>query len=430
MIMASRRCDVLVVGAGIIGLASAYHIKEAHPELSVLIIDRNAAVGQGDTAKSNAALRDTFTSTVNRTLARGTIDFYRHVQEDLGVNLNLDMVGYLWLLSKAQADGLESLEEEMRKQGTKFRTYETDELAAIIPDLIPRPTSQESRLMGLESVEKGLLGIDCGTVAPELIVKFYENELQRLGAEFQFLTEAKTLQLAARKSLGLPGEPLVWQEKFFRQTETNDGPIVADTIVMSAGIRNPLLLDPLGVDCMIKPRKNQLFKISAPAIQRLLNTNGFNDLGTIPFTILPKGEVYFRPVKRESSFWVAAVAGFGRPFRFEDEPAAEEPYYTENVYPVLSEYFPCFRNLRPANMWAGFYDVNSLDATPIVARVENCIITAGLSGSGIMKADAVGRIAAALYDDKDEAKLYGKYRISTTQVGLVNRRVEQEKFVI
>jgi glycine/D-amino acid oxidase-like deaminating enzyme len=97
---------------------------------------------------------------------------------------------------------------------------------------------------------------------------------------------------------------------------------------------------------------------------------------------------------------------------------------------VLSEYFPCFTTLRPANMWAGLYDVNSLDSTPIVARVENCIFTAGMSGSGIMKADAVGRIAAALHDHKEEAALYGNYNITTAQVGLANRRVEQEKFVI
>lgn len=428
--MSSRRCDVLVVGAGIIGLASAYHIKEAHPELSVLVIDRNAAVGQGDTAKSNAALRDTFTSTVNRTLARSTIDFYKHIQKDLGFNLNLDMVGYLWLLSKAQANGLASVEEEMRRQGTRFRAYETDELAEMIPDLVPQPTSQESALMGLEPVEKGLFGVDCGTVAPELIVKFYEKELERLGVEFQFLTEARSLQLAARKSLGLPGEPLVWQEKYFRQVETNRGPISANTIVLSAGTRNPSLLDPVGVDCMIKPRKNQLFQIRGPTIQRLLNTSGFNELRTIPFTILPKGEVYFRPVKRESSFWVAALAGFGRPFGLDEQPVADEAYYTQNVYPVVSEYFPCFRNLRPTNMWAGMYDVNSLDSTPIVARVENCIITAGMSGSGIMKADSVGRIASALLDGKEEAALYGGRSISTGKVGLTDRAVEPEKFVI
>jgi FAD-dependent oxidoreductase domain-containing protein 1 len=428
--MASTRYDVLVIGAGIIGLSSAYHIKQNHPELSVLVIDRAHAVGQGDTAKSNAALRDTFTSTVNRTLARSSIEFYKHVQSEIGFNLNLDLVGYLWLLSENQVREYEAVEAEMRGQGTRLRTVEPDELGDLIPDLVLQPSSQQSGLMGLEGVEKGLFSIDCGTVAPELIVKFYENELKNLGAKFQFGTEAKAIRLAAKKSLGLPGEPLVWQDKVFKEVDTNHGPILADTIVLSAGTRNPQLLDPVGIDCMVKPRKNQLFQLRGSPLQRLLTTKGFNEQNTTPFTILPKGEVYFRPVPRERSLWVGAVAGLGHPFMLEEEPAADETYYAQNIYPVLSEYFPCFANLRPVNMWAGFYDVNSLDSTPIVAGVGNCIITAGLSGSGIMKADSVGRIAAALFDHKDEATLFGDRRISTAKVGLVNRAVEQEKFVI
>jgi glycine/D-amino acid oxidase-like deaminating enzyme len=284
--------------------------------------------------------------------------------------------------------------------------------------------------MGLESVEKGLFGIDCGTVAPELIVKFYENELKKLGAEFQFGTEAEAIRLGAKKSLGLPGEPFVWQDKVFKQVDTNRGPISADTIVLSAGTRNPQLLDPVGIDCMVKPRKNQLFQLRGPPLQQLLNTKGFNEQNIIPFTILPKGQVYLRPAPSEKSLWIAAAAGLGQPFRLEEEPVADGSFYTQNIYPVLSEYFPCFTNLRPVNMWAGFYDINSLDSTPIVAKMENCIITAGLSGSGIMKADSVGRIAAALFDGKEEATLFGNRRISATKLGLVNRAVEQEKFVI
>ncbi len=428
--MANKRYDVLVVGAGIIGLSSAYHIKQNHPDLSVLIIDRAPAAGQGDTAKSNAALRDTFTSHVNRTLARSSIEFYKHVQSEIGFNLNLDLVGYLWLLSKDQVREYEAVETEMREQGTRLRTVESNELGALIPDLVMQPSSQQSRLMELENVEKGLFGIDCGIVAPELIVKFYENELTKLGAKFQFGTEAQGIRLGAKKSLGLPGEPFVWQEKNIKEIDTNRGPISADVIVLSAGTRNPLLLDPVGIDCMIKPRKNQLFQLRAPGLQRLLKTKGFNEQNIIPFTILPKGEVYLRPAPRESSLWIAAAVGLGQPFRLEEEPAADGAFYTQNIYPVLSEYFPCFTDLRPVNMWAGFYDVNSLDSTPIVARIGNCIITAGLSGSGIMKADSVGRIAAALFDDKEEATLFGNRCISTMKLGLVNRAVEKEKFVI
>lgn len=428
--MTATRYDVLVIGAGIVGLSSAYHTKRAHPDLSVLIIDRAPAAGQGDTAKSNAALRDTFTSHVNRTLARSSIEFYKHVQSEIGFNLNLDLVGYLWLLSKKQVREYEAVEAEMREQGTRLRTVEPNEIADLIPDLVLQPSSQQSKLMELESVEKGLLGIDCGTVAPELIVKFYENELRKLGVEFQFGTEAETIRLGAKKSLGLPGEPLVWQEKIFKEVDTNRGPISASMFVFSAGTRNPLLLDPVGIDCMVKPRKNQLFQLRAPALHRLLNTRGFNEQHIIPFTILPNGHVYLRPAPREGSMWIAAAVGLGQPFRLEEEPFADEEFYTQNIYPVLSEYFPCFTNLRPVNMWAGFYDVNSLDSTPIVAKVGNSIITTGLSGSGIMKADSVGRIVSALFDDKDEATLFGNRRISTSLVGLVNRVVDKEKFVI
>jgi glycine/D-amino acid oxidase-like deaminating enzyme len=115
---------------------------------------------------------------------------------------------------------------------------------------------------------------------------------------------------------------------------------------------------------------------------------------------------------------------------FEEEPAAEESYFTMNIYPILSEYFPCFANLRPANSWAGLYDVNSLDATPIIDKVKNCILITGMSGSGIMKADAVGRIAAAHLKNAEEATLYGGVSISTSRLGLSNRNIGKEQFVL
>ena len=179
---------------------------------------------------------------------------------------------------------------------------------------------------------------------------------------------------------------------------------------------------------MSKPRNSRSSR-SGAQLDKLLSTGGFNEQNTVPFTILPKG-AYFRPVRSEKSFWVSAAEGVGTPFSFQDEPIAEESFYTYNIYPTLSEYFPIFANQRPVNSWAGFYDINSIDSTPIIDRVANCIIATGMSGSGIMKADAVGRMAAAIYDGKDEATLFGDKRISTTRLGLTNRSVGKEEFVI
>ena len=426
----AARVDVLVVGAGVIGLSAAYHIKMAEPNLSILIIDRGAAAGQGDTAKSMAGVRDMFTSDVNRVLARSTIDFYRHVQSELGFNLNLEMIGYLWLVTEGEFKRFETLVLGMREQGVRFRTLERRELTDLLPELVLDPSSEQSKMMGLEGVYRGVQGLDCGIVSPELVARFYETELQKLGVEFQFRTNVKSLRLEAKASLGLPGEPYVWQDKAFGGVQTGNGIITADTIILAAGARTPMLLDPIGIDCLVKPKKRQVFQLRGAALEQLFNKRGFNEQNTVPFTILPKGGVLLRPMRGEKSFWAVSADDLGRPFTFEDEPSAEDAYYTYNIAPILSEYFPCFANLRPVNSWAGLYDINSLDSTPIIDRINNCILATGMSGSGIMKADAVGRMVAAIYQGKDEAALYEDRRISTTGLRLTNRSVGKEEFVI
>ena len=428
--MSSKHYDVLVVGAGVIGLSTAYHIKQAHPELSVLIVDRKAAPAQGDTAKSMAAVRDTFTSDVNRLLASSSIDFYKYVQTKLGFDLDLELIGYLWLLTEREFKSFESVAPGMTQQGIRFKVLEPNQFSNLIPDLVLNPSTEQSKLMNLESIYRAVQGLDCGTVAPDLISKFFETEYRKLNGEFQFGVEAKALRVVAKKSLELPGEPYVWQDKSIAGIETAKGPILADVTVVAAGARTAMLFDPIGIDCYMKPKKRQIFQLKGSSLDRLLSTKGFNEENTVPFTILPKGGVVFRPVKGEKAFWVSAADDVGRAFSFEEEPSAEEMYFTMNIYPILTEYFPCFTNVRPATSWAGFYDINSLDGTPIVDKIDNCILATGMSGSGIMKADSIGRLAAAIYDGKKEATLFGNRTISTTRLGLTNRNVGHEQFVI
>ena len=151
--VSSKHYDVLVVGAGVIGLSTAYHIKQAHPDLSVLIVDRKSAPAQGDTAKSMAAVRDTFTSDVNRLLASSSIDFYRHVQTKQGFNLDLELIGYLWLLTEPQFKLFESVAPRMTEQGIRFKILEPNEVSSMIPDLVSNPSSDQSKLMDLGNTQ-------------------------------------------------------------------------------------------------------------------------------------------------------------------------------------------------------------------------------------------------------------------------------------
>jgi glycine/D-amino acid oxidase-like deaminating enzyme len=425
-----KHWDVLVVGAGIIGLSTAYHIKKDNSDLSVLMVDRNAAAAQADTRKTMGGIRDTFSSETNRLLAKSSIEFYQHVQNELHFNLNLQLIGYLWLLTEREFKTFEPLETEMRKQGVRLRTYDRKDLASLIPELVLDPKTKQSNLIGIENIYKALQGLDCGIVSPELIAKFYEEEFKKQGGELQFNTEVKSLCLEAKNKLDLPGEPHIWQEKVFSGVKTSRRFIKADTIIVATGARTSTLLDPIGIDCLIKPKKRQVFQIKSPAAEKLINTKGFNESNTIPFTILPKSGVCLRPIRGEKSFWVTAEDDLGRGLGYEEEPMPEESYFTYGIYPILTEYFPYFANIHPANSWAGFYDVNSIDSQPIIDRVHNCILVVGTSGSGIIKADAVGRMAAAIFKGNDEATLYGGRRISTRLLRLTNRSVTKEELVV
>ena len=49
----SARVDVAVVGGGIVGLASAFRLLEARPDLEVVVLEREAEVGQGQSSRNS-----------------------------------------------------------------------------------------------------------------------------------------------------------------------------------------------------------------------------------------------------------------------------------------------------------------------------------------------------------------------------------------
>ena len=58
--------EVIIIGAGILGLASAYHILKRSRQLDLLVLDRLKGPGRGNTARSAAAYRVMFSSPLNR----------------------------------------------------------------------------------------------------------------------------------------------------------------------------------------------------------------------------------------------------------------------------------------------------------------------------------------------------------------------------
>jgi glycine/D-amino acid oxidase-like deaminating enzyme len=424
-------CDVLVVGAGVLGLSSAYHIKRIDPSKRVVVIERLGGPGQGNTAKSMGAFRNIFTSETNYILTDSTIDWLLHLQGELGHDLRLHMIGYLWLFSEPQYRRLSGPLSKIKARGTETTTYEEDELRRIIPDLVTDfSEDEEADLMGLEEVSFGVLGHKCGSLDADALAKSYERLFLELGGEVQYGTEARRLLHRPVTELGIPGEPFVWQESGIAGAETTRGVIEAETTVVACGAWAEGLLSPIGLESFTRPKKRQLFAFKDPKLGSLLKVSGLNEEGVLPLTVLPRAGIYLKAELTEGSIWLGCADDLGRKFELEDDPQAEEDYYSNNIYHALVKYLPCFADVRPMNSWAGQYDINSFDETPIVEPGAGIIYVGASSGSGIMKSDALARIVDAVYEEEPEAELYGGRRFRVSDIGVKNRRIERESLVI
>lgn len=420
------RFDVAVIGAGIVGLTSAYYIKKNNPDVNIVVVDRAPTYAQGNTARSAAGFRDMFSSDMNFSLSNSTIGFYRNVQDELKYDLGMDFVGYLFLVN-AEDPRLKLLENISRK--TSVKTLDADALSNY--DFLKTKLDPETRdLMNLKDIDLGILGENCGTIEPELVADFYYNAALRLGVQFMFNTAVKEFRLQPVEPLDYPGEPFLWQKKHLKYLETNNGRIEADIFIAATDVWTTELLDPTGIDSHIRPKKRQVFQISGPTVESILYGWDRNEEGVLPFTILPSYGVYLRPAPKYKSLWVGTADDYNRDYSFTEDPDAEKSYYENNIAQVLQAYFPTLSYPKVTGMWAGYYAYNTLDGTPYIFKDLNIIIAGATSGSGILKGDSLGRIVEAVYSGKEYAELYGGRKFKASALGITHREVDREDFII
>ena len=63
-------------------------------------------------------------------------------------------------------------------------------------------------------------------------------------------------------------------------------------------------------------------------------------------------------------------------------------------------------------------------------RVAGALVVGGASGSGIMKADSMGRAAAGLFYGQEQVELGDGRSLQVAEIGLRERTLPPEEFVI
>lgn len=455
--------DVVVVGAGAWGLASAYHLKRARPDVSILVVEARPGPGEGSTGASNGMARDVFGSWDNHVLAKSSIAFYRHLMDEheelRPPTPLLDLYGYLWLLPEQRRAEFRALVERsagsIDAESVDLRGLES------FPGLDAAPARwyEGDAAAAPEPISGGLFGRNCGAVAPERLVRFYYEGARGLGVEFRFDACVTRLTFEGRERILLhePSKlPFAFQQGMpgrlrIAGVALADGRSVrADTVIVAAGAWAEKLLNPIGAATACSPRPQSLYSVSGPFVEQLLRweppvhpVDTDRGRARFPFVILPTGAL-LKPVFSERQIWVGYEDGVAHPIGVREDPArdgrlefdprtmGERDRFATDVLPAVAPYLPGFETagVRLENAWGGYYHF-SPDGLPIVSEASyGVIFVGGDSGSGVMKADSVGRLVAAKYEGKAEARLFSGEDYRVDRLSLDRRAVQPETIIL
>jgi sarcosine oxidase subunit beta len=343
------RYDVLIVGAGIIGAASAYRLAERG--LKVGVIEQAPAVAMGSTGRSAAGVRVQFTEATNILLSWHSIQEYRAMPEAA-----YRPIGYLFLVPASQWKAHLAGVELQQSLGVPVELRDL-EAAQQWFDFLPQAE-------GLEPILGATYGPADGIVDPHGICMEYLRRARQLGAEVHTETEF----LAAEPKGG------GWQ------VQTSRGLLEARFVLNAAGAWAGEVGRRAGLAIPVQPARRMVFctsPIPHPAWH--------------PLTIDLSSGFWFRPEHDRLIFGRSNPADLG--FQEGMDWSWLEPTLEVGLarFPWLKQ----FQLDRKASWW-GYYEVTP-DHNPILGRmpgVEGWVNACGFSGHGVQQAAMVGRLMA------------------------------------
>lgn len=348
--------DVAIVGGGIMGSSTAFHLIAADPGIGVVVLERDPTYRFASTTLCEGNVRIQFNLEENVRISQYTMEMLRTFPDDMETAAfrpepSPRREGNLFLVDAAGEAAARAGFDLQRSLGCAVEWLAPGEIAAAFPALTT---------VGLVG---GTYGAEDGRVDANAMLRGYRARAIELGAEFRQATATGVATTGDRAHAVITG----------------DGPVEADAVLVAAGAWTPSLLAPLGVSLPVRPVMRTVFVVSTP-----VETAG------LPAVFLPSG-AYAIPESGRS--WESAWSLPGDPVGFDFTPAPRSRYQ-EVVWPELAAHLPSFESLRVESSWAGLYDVNDLDGNAIIGAwpgIAGLHVAVGFSGHGLQQAPAVGR---------------------------------------
>lgn len=352
--------DVVVVGAGISGAASAYEL--ATSGLKVILIDRYgpAAMASGWTL---AGVRQSGRHPAELPLARRAVSMWQSLAERLDAPTHYRKRGNLRLArTPEELARLAGMVEEQRAASLDLSLLDAKQVAELAP-----------------AVSSAVLGASyCptdGHADPQATVRAFVDAAVRAGAETRFGEDVLSIDTADGRVTGVT---------------TSAGHIPAGRVILAAGVLGNRLLQPLGLSVPMQVRLVTAVRTVpvAPMLDQVIGVANADCAGRQEVT----GRFRFTGGSTE---WSGEIEDGTRPrVRPPTRGVADAIRLFGGVIPAMLD--------TPIDeVWAGLID-QTPDALPVlqsVAEPSGLVIAMGFSGHGFCLGPVTGQIAAAMAQD-------------------------------
>lgn len=350
----SKTADVIIIGSGVIGCATAYYL--AKKGTSVIVLDKDENIGNGGSARNGGGVRQSGRDPRELPLAMYAVNnLWPTLSEELGVNVEYHKEGNLRLgKTEHHLEILQGLTDRATACGLDVRMIDGAEVRAINPYLS-------------DEVIGGSWCATDGHANPLMTTLGYYRAARRLGVQFYTGEEVTELQTIKGKA---------------RRVITKKNVFEGEKIIVAAGYESRWILESVGIDI---PMSKDLIEAlvteaEAPMFPQMLGTADAD---------------FYGHQTDHGSFVFGGASGF-ETVNKDNGHNMTSSITAPCICRGIMKYIPKLANAKIVRTWAGYEDV-SADGVPVLGEIKEIpgLITAcAFTGHGFGISPIVGTLLA------------------------------------
>jgi sarcosine oxidase subunit beta len=349
--MMQTTADVVIIGAGVIGCSTAYHLAQMGiTDVAIVEMDQ---VGSGSSSKSASMLSlQSCHDELTARLAQNAYARYMQFERELGVPIDFKRTGWLSLATRESSDHLLQTAELQRSLGIRTDILYPDEIKRLYPET------------NTDDLVVGTLGPDDGPFDPHMIMWGYMKRALEKGAKLYQGVRATGIRMRNGQVEGV---------------DTDEG-FVATRLAVNAG-------GPWAIEI------GRWVGVELPIInlaRSVLITGPFPDIpSTRPFIMDETAQWYYRPEG------VGFLMGMGK-LPTEDLDIRVNYEMINEMLDAAVHRVPVLERATMLTAWTGVRPLTA-DEYPIlgpVPSVDGFVLNCGWGGKGIILAPIAGQLVA------------------------------------